>query len=192
MNRRGFLMALAGTGALAAFPLDFPLSQKIVVQGYKPDRWDEAGFTSMEIRVGRYVSERAAEHARRRILQAPMNEFLGEFYPSNPVEQDLPGELGEVGQVIHYRVVAGAAAAKSTMLMGAFRLGPLMWMIDGRNARLDLVTDLATQIADAIDAEGIDRYRTTAALRRLLPTPEAFPVEVKHADADDFTFRFGL
>ena len=192
MNRRGFLMALAGTGAMAAFPMDFPFSQKIVAQEYRPDGWDDPGFTSMEIRIGRYVSERAAEHARRRILEAPINEFLGEFYPSNPVEQDLPGVLDGVGQVIHYRVVAGVAAVKSSMLMGAFRIGPLMWMIDGRNARLDLVTDLATQIADAIDAEGTDRYRTTAALRLLLPTPETFPVKVKHADPDDFMFRFGL
>lgn len=192
MHRRGFLTALAGAGTFAAFPRSLQFPGHAVARGYKPDGRGDLPFSSLEIRIGRHVTGRVAENARKRILMAPAHEVLGEFYPSNPVEQDVPERLDGIGQVVHYDVVAGVAAQKSTLLMGAFRIGPLMWMIDGRNAQLDLVTELAAQVAGAIDEQGTDRFRTSASLKLLLPEPSDFPVDAKLADLDEFMFRFGL
>ncbi|HVL22559.1 MAG TPA: hypothetical protein VM450_00655 [Thermomicrobiales bacterium] len=191
MHRRRFLAALTGTGAAAMFPWELSFAGTTVAQGYRPLEPGAAPFGTMEIRIRMFPGVDAAERERRLTLRAPVMDFLGEIYPSNPQEQELPDELDRLpGNVVHYDVLAGVAAVESTQLMGAFRIERLMWMIHASNADLALMVRLAQGIAERIRAAGVDTLTTARDLRALLPDPAAFGVEVALVDPEDMLFRY--
>ena len=176
---------------MVMFPWELPFPGATVAQGYRPREPDTAPFDRMEIRLRTFRSAEAAERERRLTLRAPIMEFLGEIYPSNPREQAIPDDLASLpGSVVLYDVVAGVAAVESTQVMGAFRIETLMWMIDASNAELSLVVDLAHGIAERVRAAGVATLMTAADLRALLPATSAFGVEVETVDPEQFPFRY--
>jgi len=202
-NRRRFLggavgLALGGAGvpAVARAGRDIgslcPDCSVTVAQGYRP-LGDDASFTQMEIRIRAFGSEEGAERERRLTLRAPVMEFLGEIYPGNPREMEIPEDLARLpGNVVHYDVIAGAAGARSTQLMGAFRIGSLMWMIDAANADLALVVRLAEGISARVQAAKPGSITRRSGLRALLPDAGAFGEPVELVDPEDFLFRYRL
>lgn len=181
MNRRALMTGLVGViagGGATRVPLEmWPIQPEWVAREYR----SRDGFGWFTARVERFRFAGNAERARQLAVREPMLvDSMSEFYVSNPQAVDIPMSLQVLpGSVARYDTLAGEAAVRGNILIGAFRRNDIVWTLQAPPDSVDLLISLAEVVtsrkpADRMIGEDQKGFHP-GGLWELLPLLDDFP-----------------
>lgn len=124
----------------------------------------------------------SAEKWRREYAMKPF-DTMGEWYLGSTAELELPEALAKMpGTLTRFNYVAGAAAAKSSMLVGAFRRDHVACSYRVHGERDDVIA-LAGDFASRRIPDFTELLWNPQSLRSFIPTTERMGIDVSPSEA---------
>ncbi len=129
-----------------------------------------------------HLTPESAEKWRREYAVQPF-DGMGEWYLQSSTVLELPKHLADLpGSMIQFDYVAGVAAAKSSMLVGAFRRDHIACVYRVRGSTEHLMA-LAEDFAKRKLPEPAELLWNPGRLELLVPTAERLGMDVSPSDA---------
>ena len=172
ISRRTFLKSFA---VAPAFGLDWPFREH-------REQFEMDYRAQVLMIFSAHPTSDSAEKWRRGYAMKPF-DGMGEWYLRSIEELELPKALaGMPGSLARFNYVAGVAAAKSSMLIGAFRRDHIACVYRVQGGAEDVIL-LAEDFASCTLPDVTELLWNAGRLQSFIPTTERLGVDVSPSDA---------